>query len=176
MGCLHWSNARCFRVLVSLPVLLSLFFIYCYSADLRASVRGFPNNSYRCCESVEEGQRALDEYLLKQPGTSVPPPAPDRPERSAKAPTPCPAERPIPDMPTDESWWCCFAGAKPGVYKGLYVPTYLLLLQSTNCYYSDNLAKASPAQGGVRPVDSEEEGWKMWTDFLANGQVQIIPK
>ena len=34
MGCLHWSNARCFRVLVSLPVLLSLFFIYCYSADL----------------------------------------------------------------------------------------------------------------------------------------------
>jgi len=107
---------------------LTLFFhlvltFYWDSEELRASVSGFPNNIYCCCESVEEGQRALDKYVL-QPET--PPLAPDlggRSQASVKPKTPSPIEHPVPDAPKDESWWCCFAGADPGVYMGLYVVT-----------------------------------------------------
>ena len=107
-------------MLVSLPAPFSLPLPDRYSNDLRESVCGFPSNVYRCCESVEEGQRALDKYLSQQAGTSGLSLVPDQPERLvAKLAAPGPVGHPILDAPTDESWWCCFAGAKPGVYMGL---------------------------------------------------------
>lgn len=150
-----------------------------HSNDLHASVRGYPNNIYRCCESVEEGRRALDKYLSKRPEAPTLPLVSSDAGRSkspvTKPASPHLAEHPIPDAPKDESWWCCFAGAEPGVYMGLYVIT-LLWLPHSNHRCSESLTRAFPAPGGVRRVNSEEEGWNLWTAFLADGRVQVVPR
>lgn len=90
------------------PHFLSPFNTAAHSEELSASVVGFPNNCYRCCESIEEGRQALDAFLARQAA-------------AAPAPRPTPLERwnrgPI--MPIEDSWWCCFAGAEPGVYHRL---------------------------------------------------------
>ena len=85
-----------------------------HSEELCASVAGFSNNCYRCCESIEEGRRALDAFL----GTQVAEPSPTPTPQNAPRPAP-PEHRDSPAMPIDDSWWCCFAGAEPGVYTGL---------------------------------------------------------
>ena len=162
---------------MSLLVPLSLPLPHRHSNELSASVCGFPNNIYRCCESVEEGQHALDKYLLKWPSTSSASPlTTDKSELPvAKPTTPGTAEHSIPDARPDESWWCCFAGAKPGVYMGLYVVVHYITTVS-DCHHSNNLRKAHPALGGVRPAASEEDGWVMWTKFLLAGGVVVIPQ
>jgi len=83
-----------------------------YSKELRDSVVGFSNNCYRCCENVEEGVQALTAFMEKQVATMSP--------VSANQTTPGPTHIGLHSDPAmDDSWWCCFAGAEPGVYKGL---------------------------------------------------------
>ena len=207
----------------SVPVFHLFVLSHWFSNELHASVSGYPNNIYRCCESAEEGQRALDKYLSKSektvprratpdplvqsqplvtksdasppaknpdsnipsttenPDSSTPSPAekivPDSPSPAERLvpDSPPPAERPIPDAPKDESWWCCFAGADPGVYMGLYVMILPRLRQlSFDTHRRENLRKACPAPGGVRRVNSEEDGWNMWTTFFNDGQVRVV--
>ena len=38
------------------------------------------------------------------------------------------------------------------------------------------LIEAAPATGGVRRVNSEEEGWEMWTAYFGKGEVRVIPR
>ena len=183
MGCLRWSKAGRFHVIVRVQYHFFHFLaISCpFSDDLCASVSGFPNNLYRCCESVEEGQRALNGYKSKPEAPSLPYVTPD-PDQSqppvAKPDSPGPTEQPVPNTPKDESWWCCFVGADPGVYMGLYVVMLLTqsLCSSSNVNYSENLKKACPAPGGVRRANSEEDGWNLWTTLLLDGQVQVVPR
>jgi len=40
----------------------------------------------------------------------------------------------------------------------------------------ERLTQALPAPGGVRRVNSEEEGWELWTTYLAAGEVRVIPR
>ena len=102
----------------SVPLLLSL--PNHYSNDLHVLVSGFPNNVYHCCESIEEGERVLEKYLSEHPAKPASPLVQAKLKSPVTKPTsPSPVEHSIPDVATDESWWCCFAGAEPGVYMGL---------------------------------------------------------
>ena len=85
-----------------------------YSQELCALVTGYSNNIYRCCETIDEGNQALREFLA----------------RNAAAVSPAPTAQAIPGpahrercsglaVPADDSWWCCFAGAEPRVYQGV---------------------------------------------------------
>ena len=72
------------------------------------------NNCYRCCETVEEGTQALNAFMARQVSVSPSTPA------TQNGPRPMDIEQyPALPIPADDSWWCCFAGAEPGVYQGL---------------------------------------------------------
>lgn len=112
MGRLHGPSAWCIHLLVSVEIDLYLFSalnITTYSEELCASVVGYSNSCYRCCESVDEGNQALRAFLARQSDAAIPP--------GPTAQTiPGPAH---PALPADNTWWCCFIGAEPGVYQGL---------------------------------------------------------
>ena len=85
-----------------------------YSEELCASVIGFSNNHYRCCETIEEGLQALSAFRASR--ALAPSPAPNN------APSPAPVTPAAPNnvfTSIDDSWWCCIAGAEPGVYHGM---------------------------------------------------------
>lgn len=87
-----------------------------YSEELCASVVGFSNNCYRCCESIEEGRQALAAFVSKRAVT----PSPAAIAQIAPRHTPSEHQHGrISSADVDDSWWCCFAGAEPGVYQGL---------------------------------------------------------
>lgn len=87
------------------------------SNDLRASVNGFKNSIYRCCKDIQDGEQALRAFLARQT------PSDDTPSAVLEL-SHEPESHPISittTAGTDQKWWCCFAGAEPGVYLGLYV-------------------------------------------------------
>ena len=85
-----------------------------YSQELCASVSGFPSNCYRCCENIEEGDQALRKFLAARAAETSPAPTTQTiPGPTRLEPSPTTATS------TDDSWWCCFSGAEPGVYNGL---------------------------------------------------------
>jgi len=38
------------------------------------------------------------------------------------------------------------------------------------------LVRATPANGGVHRVNSESEGWDLWTTYLANDEIRVVPR
>lgn len=91
------------------------------SEELCDAALGFPNNIFRSCNSIEEGQCDLDAWITRfSPHPSLP--AAERPMyRGTASSTPPPETLDV----DDGSWWCCFAGVEPGVFNGLYVALLL---------------------------------------------------
>lgn len=83
------------------------------SEDLCASVSGYSNSCYRCCESTEEGYQALATFLTSQAAI----PSPNFVAQNASRLAALGHHGHTAHI--DDSWWCCFAGAEPGVYQGL---------------------------------------------------------
>ena len=83
------------------------------SKELCASVVGFRGNSYRCCESVAEGNQALRAFRAQQANVTSSGPTAQTDLGSTHR------ELLDPPVSPEDSWWFCFAGAEPGVYQGL---------------------------------------------------------
>lgn len=82
--------------------------------SLECSHVGFSGNCFRCCESIEEGRKALAAFLAKRDFSATPTLVAQVPLRSASH-----ENNPTSIAPADDSWWCCFAGGEPGVYQGV---------------------------------------------------------
>ena len=122
MGCLYWSNPRGFYLLVSphpIPHFISPPDIMAYSKELIGSVIGFSNNSYRCCESIEEGRQALDAFMANR----------------TTAPRPVPLERDCGSTQSiDDSWWCCHWGQGP-VFQASTSQVHCKEMDKVPCMY-----------------------------------------
>ena len=118
MGCLRRPSARRVHFIVSPRNIITLSPSHHYqnSQELRKSVFGYQNNSYRCCKSVEEGEQALREFRAQQPDSI----SPRAPVMGTVPNSTQPKRLDVAVSPAD-SWWFCFSGAEPGVYKGVYV-------------------------------------------------------
>ena len=113
MGCVYGTTGWSVYLLVSIlnvEISISILKSIIYSEELCASVVGYSKNCYRCCDSVEEGHQALRAFLERQTAA---------PSSVLTTPQPVLEEYHGSTMFVDDSWWCCFAGAEPGVYNGL---------------------------------------------------------
>ena len=101
-------------MLTSSVISFTLLNINIHSEALCASVVGFSNNCYRCCETIEEGMQALNEFMGRHIAMTPPTPA----TQTILEPVHV-EHRSDPATSADNSWWCCFIGAEPGVHQGL---------------------------------------------------------